>query len=44
MLGPRLVYYVILLIKYYNSLPLVLKARHLGGSAFCNVDRLGVPI
>ena len=23
--------------------PLVLKARHLGGSAFCNVDRLGVP-
>ena len=22
--------------------PLVLKARHLGGSAFCNVDRLGV--
>ena len=26
-----------------NLPPLVLKARHLGGSAFCNVDRLGVP-
>ena len=26
-----------------NIPPLVLKARHLGGSTFCNVDRLGVP-
>ena len=26
-----------------NLPSLVLKARHLGGFAFCNVDRLGVP-
>ena len=28
---------------HVNLPPLVLKARHLGGSASCNVDRLGVP-
>ena len=31
-------------VSAYNVHPsLVLKARHLGGSAFCNFHRLGVP-
>ena len=30
-------------IELYNLSPLVLEARHLGGSALCYVYRLGVP-